>query len=128
MARILYVDDDHITLDILGKATEVLGHQPILAPSSKLALETAQHEHPDLIMLDMMMPDMDGITLLKILRTNEITAHIPVIILSAGAALDDEIRVREAGAEAYLTKPISLVKLAATIDQYTNGGKTPGES
>ncbi|MEN6410687.1 MAG: response regulator [Anaerolineaceae bacterium] len=128
MARILYVDDDPITLDILGRATEVLGHQPILAPSSNQALDTAQKELPDLIMLEMMMPGIDGITLLKMLREKETTAHIPVIVLSAGAALDDEDRVRAAGAQAYLTKPISLVKLAATIDQYSNGAKNKQKS
>jgi len=119
MARILFVDDDHITLEILGKAAELLGHQPILLGAGRATLATAEEKHPDLIMMDMMMPDMDGLAVLSQLRSSPATSAIPVVILSAGAAVDDSERVRAAGAQAYLNKPVSLSILMDTIKQFT---------
>ena len=125
MARILYVDDDDMTLDIMGKATEVLGHQPILVRSGKEVLEQISNACPDLIMLDMLMPDMDGLTLLESIRNmNSAAANIPVIILSAGTAKDDGVRAEAAGAQAFLYKPVSLVTLANTIQKFTKNSST----
>ena len=69
-------------------------------------------------MMDMMMPDMDGLTMLSNLRSQPDLAHIPVVILSAGAAMDDRERVQAAGAQAYITKPVSLNVLLETIKRY----------
>jgi CheY-like chemotaxis protein len=120
MAHILFVDDDHITLEILGKAAELLGHKPILLDIGKSAVSTAEEEQPDLIMMDMMMPDTDGLTVLSELRSRPNTANIPVVILSAGSSWDDSDRVKAAGAQAYLNKPVSLTMLMDTIQKYTN--------
>ena len=119
MARILFVDDEPVTLQILGKAAQLLGHQPILIQSSKKALALTGDQAPDLIMMDMMMPEMDGLDVLRILRSRAETADIPVVILSAGAGLDDRERVKAAGAQDYLTKPVSLNLLMDTIRKYT---------
>lgn len=129
MARILFVDDDAITLQILSKAAELLGHQAILSGSGEQAIELASTLQPDLIMLDMMMPDMDGLDVLSRLREKPHTAGIPVIILSAGVNLDDAVRVRAAGAQGYLMKPISLKKLLDTITRFAPGEKpAPADS
>ncbi len=120
MARILFIDDDHITLEILGKAAEILGHQPILLSTARPVISVATDQKPDLIMMDMMMPDTDGLAVLGRLRANADTAAIPVVILSAGAAIDDSERVIAAGAQEYLNKPVSLNKLLETIKKYTS--------
>ncbi|HVN56030.1 MAG TPA: response regulator [Anaerolineaceae bacterium] len=119
MARILFIDDDLITLEILGKAAEILGHQPILMATARPAIAMAAEQKPDLIVMDMMMPDLDGLEALSILRSSPETAETPVVILSAGAALDDEEKVLAAGGQDYLNKPVSLNKLLETIKKYT---------
>ncbi|HEX2979068.1 MAG TPA: response regulator [Anaerolineaceae bacterium] len=120
MARIMFIDDDVITLEILGKATEILGHQPILLNAGRNAIDRVGELKPDMIMMDMMMPDMDGMAMLACLREQAKTAAIPVVILSAGKTPDDNQQVIDAGAQAYISKPISLVKLQDTIQRYTH--------
>ncbi|HEY3344797.1 MAG TPA: response regulator [Anaerolineaceae bacterium] len=119
MAKIFFVDDEPITLQILGKAAQILGHTPVLIDNSMEVLSRIEAEKPDLIMMDMMMPEMDGLEVLRHLRQREETASIPVVILSAGAALDDRERVEAAGAQEYLTKPVGLNRLMDTIKKYT---------
>jgi CheY-like chemotaxis protein len=119
MAQILFVDDDAITLEILAKAAEVLGHQSILCNTSEQALIMAAERHPDLIMLDMMMPDMDGLSILSRLREQPGTAGIPIVMLSAGVNLNDDELAQQAGAQGYLTKPVSLKTLLDTISKFT---------
>ncbi len=119
MARILFVDDDPITLEILGKAAQILGHIPTLVNEARPAIDIAAATQPDLIMMDMMMPDMDGLDVLACLRAQPATRLIPVVILSAGATPDDARLVLNAGAQEYLTKPVSLAVLVETIKKYT---------
>lgn len=119
MAKIVFVDDEPITLEMLGKAAELMGHQAVLIGSSAGALPAIEEHRPDLVMMDMMMPGVDGLTVLQRLRASEATATIPVVILSAGAALDDRERAEAAGAQAYLTKPVSLNVLLDTIQKFS---------
>lgn len=121
MANILFVDDDPITLEILGKAARILGHTPTLVNEARPAIQVAGVLQPDLIMMDMMMPDMDGIDVLTHLKAQPITSTIPVVILSAGATPDDAVQAINAGAQEYLMKPVSLATLIETIRKYTRG-------
>ena len=121
MAQVFFVDDDPITLRILGKAAQLLGHQPVLLETGQAVLDQASQQKPDLIMMDMMMPDMGGLDVLAHLRADPALAKIPVVILSAGAALDDGDRAKAAGAQEYIAKPVSLNILLATIKRYTGG-------
>jgi CheY-like chemotaxis protein len=120
MAKILFVDDDPITLELMGRAASLLGHEPILARSGEQAIKTAQSDRPRLIFMDMMMPDMGGVDVLKLLTQKPETADIPVVILSAGASLDDAMRCEKAGAKAYLSKPVPLQTLMDTIKKYSS--------
>lgn len=119
MARILFVDDDTDTLQTLGKSVQLGGHQAILAESAAEGLRLACSQHPDLMMIDMRLPDMDGLTLLKHLREAGVTAQIPVIMLSASPEVEVSELSRMAGAQAFLNKPIRLQTLLDTIRQYT---------
>ena len=118
MARILFVDDDPITLKMLCRIAEIEGHHPLTAKSGGEALESAATHSPDLIVLDMMMADMDGITVIKHLQGKSETAEIPIVVLSAGFELDAEEQVQAAGAKAYLTKPLSMAALREVVLEY----------
>lgn len=120
MARILFVDDDHFTLETLNKSVQLFGHQAILATSGEQALNLAREHSPDLIMTDMMLPDMDGLALVNALRHDHSTAHIPIVMLSASPEIDIAQLSRTAGADAYLNKPIRLQQLQEVIQKYTS--------
>ncbi len=119
MPKILFVDDDPVTLELMGQAARLLGYQAILARTGADALLLAGAQAPGMIFLDLMMPDMDGIQVLEHLRQDTKTKTIPVIVLSAGASLDDAIVCQAAGAQDYLTKPVPLQTLMDTIKKYT---------
>jgi len=120
MARLLFVDDDPFTLETLAKAAEVLGHEAILANTAQEALVAAAEQHPDLIFTDMRLPDTDGATLIGWLHRQEITARIPMFVLSASPAEDAVERSTAAGARAYLNKPIRLQTLLDIIQEFTS--------
>jgi CheY-like chemotaxis protein len=119
MTRILFVDDDPITLKMLCKLAEMEGHETMTADSGTTALSTAAEMAPDLIIMDMMMPDMDGIAVIREMRAKPVTAPIPIVILSAGFELDAPEQVTAAGAQGYLSKPINVQELQDVIDKFT---------
>ncbi len=120
MARILFVDDDPYTLETLTKSVQLFGHYALLAKSGSEALEQASTQSPDLIMTDMMLPDMDGLELLSFLNDDANTAKIPVVMLSASPEIDMAEICQQAGAEAFLNKPVRLQTLIDIIQQYTS--------
>lgn len=116
---ILFVDDDQITLELMGQAAKLLGYAAVLAKSGKQALEEAKNQNPSLIFLDMMMPDLDGLEVLQALKKDPQTYKTPVIILSAGTSENDAITCELAGADGYLSKPVPLQTLMETINRYS---------
>lgn len=121
MARILFVDDDPNTLETLTKSVQLFGHQAVVAKTGQEALEQAAAQSPDLIMTDMMLPDMDGLQLLRHLQKDAASAHIPVVMLSASPEIDVAEISQAAGAETFLTKPVRLQTLIDVIQRYTSG-------
>ena len=128
MARILFVDDDPHTLETLDKSAQLFGHQAIIAKSGEEALKLAAAQSPDLIMTDMMLPDMDGLALLDQLRQNDATVSIPVVVLSASAEMDIAQLSEQAGADSYLSKPVRLQTLQNVFERYTSGSRDPDVS
>lgn len=118
MARILFVDDDPYTLETLTKAVELFGHQAVLAGSGDEALRFAAGEMPDLIFIDLMLPDMDGLQVLKRLKHSPGAQLIPMYMLSAAAERDLGEQIQDVGAIAYLTKPIRLQTLLDIIQKH----------
>ncbi|MFZ0667289.1 MAG: ATP-binding protein, partial [Acidimicrobiales bacterium] len=114
--RILYIEDDPANLTFLERVLE--RHQGIeLVPASagRLGLELAEQEHPSLILLDVHLPDMAGIDVLRRLHSNPVTAGIPVVALSADASARQVRLMIEEGAVAYLYKPIDVAELERTV-------------
>jgi len=111
--RILIVDDEPRILNFLSSKLRALGYEVLTASNGAEALEQVQAEEPDLVVLDIMMPKMDGFETLKELRT---FASVPVIILSAKGANADKVKGLSLGADDYLAKPFSPDELVARIE------------
>lgn len=119
MARILFVDDDPLTLETLKRSVELFGHQAVLASSGEEAKALATGESPDLIMTDMNLPDIDGLALVEHLKQDSRTARVPVVILSASPEVDASDIALAAGAEQFLAKPVRLDDLQSVIERFT---------
>jgi CheY-like chemotaxis protein len=121
MTRVLFIDDDPFTLETLTRAAQLLGHQAMVAGTGEDATRLVKEEAPDVIFTDMQLPDTDGANLVGELRKLEITAHIPMYILSASPIVDAVERARAAGATAYLNKPIRLQTLLEILEKHSTG-------
>ena len=122
--KILIVDDDIDTLQLVGTMLERQGFQIVAANNGVKALEIAQNETPDLILLDVMMPGMDGYEVTRRLRMMDNTAFIPIVLFTAKAQVDDKVEGFEAGADDYLTKPTHPAELIARVKTILNRPKT----
>jgi class 3 adenylate cyclase/CheY-like chemotaxis protein len=116
VGRILVVDDNASNRDLLGRRLVHEGHEVTTAKSGREALKILAEQEFDLILLDLMMPDMNGIEVLERLKAEEGWFNIPVIMISGLSETDAVIRCIEAGAEDYLPKPFNLVLLRARIN------------
>jgi DNA-binding response OmpR family regulator len=114
-AKILLVDDEPDALEVLGFKLREAGFTPLFAKDGARALAVARDERPDLIVLDLMLPEIDGLEVCKILRRVPATAGIPILMLTARAAEMDRIVGLELGADDYVTKPFSPRELVLRI-------------
>ena len=106
----------------------ILGHEPVSAYNGEQALKISNQQAPDIILLDMMMPGIDGLETLRRLRRTPGLEHIPVIVVSAGQEFDLEFRVQQAGGAVVLPKPISMDRLQAKIDECLAMSETDGKT
>jgi DNA-binding response OmpR family regulator len=113
--KILVVDDDVDSLKLIGLMLQRQGYEIIAANSGAQAIAKAGVENPNLIILDVMMPDMDGYEVCKRLRANAQTQAIPIIMFTAKTLVDDKVAGFEAGADDYLTKPTHPAELASRV-------------
>ncbi|KAB2649312.1 MAG: response regulator [Verrucomicrobiota bacterium] len=113
--KILIVDDESDALEILGFKLREAGFNPIFAKDGTRAIAAARDEKPDLMVLDLMLPEVDGLEVCKILRRDANTAKMPIIMLTARAAEMDRVVGLELGADDYVTKPFSPRELVLRI-------------
>jgi CheY-like chemotaxis protein/MinD-like ATPase involved in chromosome partitioning or flagellar assembly len=113
--KILIVDDDIDSLKLIGLMLQRHGYEVVAANAGNQALMKASSEHPSLIILDVMMPDMDGYEVCRRLRANPDTKAIPIIMFTAKTLVDDKVAGFEAGADDYLTKPTHPAELASRV-------------
>ena len=125
MAKILLVEDNEMNRDMLSRRLERRGHTVVLALDGEQGVSLARSEKPDLILMDMSLPVMDGWEATRQLKSTLETKCIPIIALTAHAMPSDELKAREAGCDDFDTKPIELSrlldKIAARLDN-----KKPG--
>lgn len=115
MSNILVVDDDVSILELLKVNLEILGYSVITASDPIKGFAYAKQEQPDLIILDIMMPEVDGFTLCSRLRQEPRTAHIPILMLTALGMLQDKVKGFDSGADDYLIKPFEIPELKVRV-------------
>jgi pilus assembly protein CpaE len=113
--KILIIDDDVDTLRLVGLMLQRQGYEIIAASNGSQGLAKALEERPDLILLDVMMPDMDGYEVARRLRKNPVTLTVPILMFTAKTQLDDKVAGFEVGADDYLTKPTHPTELQAHV-------------
>jgi len=116
MAKILLVEDNEMNRDMLSRRLERKGHQVVIATDGQQALDLASAEKPDLILMDMSLPVVDGWEATRRLKADGQTKQIPIIALTAHAMPEDERKSREAGCNDYDTKPVELPRLLGKIE------------
>ncbi|MDP2975747.1 MAG: response regulator [Anaerolineales bacterium] len=132
--KILIIDDDLDTLRLVGAMLQRQGYQIAVASNGEQGLSQAGSQKPDLILVDVMMPDMDGYEVTRHLRNNPQTADIPILMFTAKTQLDDKVSGFESGADDYLTKPTHPAELQAHVkallarsNRWKTGVVVPGE-
>ncbi len=116
MARILLVEDNEMNRDMLSRRLQRRGYEVLIAVDGHSGIEMAQSEAPDLILMDMSLPVIDGWEATRVLKSDPATRNIPVIALTAHAMSTDRSKAMEAGCDDYDTKPIELARLLGKIE------------
>ncbi|WP_046119197.1 response regulator [Ensifer aridi] len=117
MTRILLVEDNEMNRDMLSRRLSRRGFDVLIAENGKAGVELAASEKPDLILMDMSLPVMDGWEATRRIKANPVTSRIPVIALTAHAMASDRDMALEAGCDDYDSKPVDLSQLVRKIEQ-----------
>lgn len=117
MAKILIVEDNALNIKLFCDLLAAHNHQPEAVTDSRLALDAARAFAPDLVITDIQLPHVSGLELIRLLRADAELKSVPIMAVTAYAGQGDEERVRAAGAQAYVSKPISVARFAATVDE-----------
>ena len=128
MAKILIVEDNALNIKLFCDLLAAHGHEPEAVTDSREALETARAFKPDLVITDIQLPYVSGLELMEQIRGDEALASVPIMAVTAYSGVGDDERIRAAGAQAYVSKPISVMRFAETVDQLLEDGPVGGES
>lgn len=115
---ILYVEDNAQNMRLVGKILRNSGYTMLEALNGAKGLELAENEHPDLILMDINLPDIDGVEAVRRLKSNPDLMHIPVIALTANAMYGDRESYLAAGCDGYLAKPIARMELLNAVAHF----------
>jgi two-component system phosphate regulon response regulator PhoB len=125
MARVLVIEDEPDLREVLQYNLTQAGHKAVGAPNGEIGLKLALETRPDLVLLDLMLPDVSGIVVAKSLRREPQTQAVPIIMVTAKGEEVDRIVGFELGADDYVVKPFSVRELLLRIDAVLRRGKTP---
>ena len=117
MPKILLVEDNEMNRDMLSRRLERKGYEVVMATDGKQGYELAHSEAPDLILMDLSLPVMDGCEVTRLLKAEESTRHIPIIVLTAHVLIRDREKALEAGCDDFDTKPVVFVRLSEKIEK-----------
>ncbi|MEO6582389.1 MAG: response regulator, partial [Sphingomicrobium sp.] len=112
----LIVEDNALNIKLFCDLLAAHGHEPQAVTDSRLAVDAARDFRPDLVITDIQLPHVSGLELIRLLRADRELRTVPIMAVTAYAAQGDEERIRAAGAQSYVSKPISVVKFAATVE------------
>ena len=124
MATVMVVEDNELSRDALGRRLERRGYRVLLATDGEQAVAVGCAERPDLILMDLGLPRLDGLEATRQLKAGETTKRIPIIVLSAHATTDDRDKALQAGGDDFDTKPIRFLQLLEKIDALLEPGRT----
>jgi two-component system cell cycle response regulator DivK len=117
LAKILIVEDNALNIKLFCDLLAAHGHEPQAVTDSRLALDAARQFHPDLVITDIQLPHVSGLELIRLLRADGELKGTPIMAVTAYAAQGDEERIRSAGAQSYVSKPISVLKFVAAVQE-----------
>ena len=126
MAKILIVEDNALNVKLFCDLLAAHGHEPEAVTDSRQAMDAAHDFSPDLVITDIQLPHVTGLDLIRMIRADERLSEVPIMAVTAYSALGDEDRIRAAGAQAYVSKPISVVRFAETVDQLLKDSREDG--
>ncbi len=116
MARILIVDDSPSQLLGMKRVIEKLGHEPLTAEDGAAGVEVARRELPDLILMDVVMPNLNGFQATRAITKDPVTAHIPIVLVTTKDQETDKVWGMRQGAKAYIVKPFNEAQLAQVVN------------
>ncbi len=125
MAKLLIVDDEPFTVEVLQVFLQMNGFETVSAQNGSDGLLLVEIEQPDLMILDLMLPDLEGYEVCRRLRNATHNTHLPVLILSARVEAGSKRRAAEAGANAYLTKPVDFPELLHALNHLLAAANNP---
>jgi two-component system, cell cycle response regulator DivK len=128
LARILIVEDNALNVKLFCDLLAAHGHEPKPVIDSRLALNEAREFRPDLVITDIQLPHVSGMELIQMLREDKDLKTVPIMAVTAYAAAADEERIRAAGANAYVSKPISVKKFVAVVEELLDGVPSKAEA
>jgi CheY-like chemotaxis protein len=118
-AKVLVVEDDAMNLELIHEVLAYAGYEIIEAATGPQALEAVERERPDLVLMDIQLPGVDGYELTKTIKADERFKDLPIVALTAFAMKGDDVKALEAGCDAYIPKPITgLRAFMATVRKY----------
>jgi two-component system cell cycle response regulator DivK len=122
---VLIVEDNSRNLELVQDILEFHGFRTLAATNGRQAVDLARHHQPDLVLMDIQLPELDGVSALAQLRGDVSTVAIPVVALTAFAMTEDRGRLLQAGFDGYLAKPIDVRTLPATVLEYCRSTREP---
>jgi len=115
---VLIVEDNELNMKLFNDLLEAHGYATVQTRNGMEAIDLARLHRPDLILMDIQLPEVSGLQVTQWIKSDEELKHIPVIAITAFAMKGDEEKIRQGGCEAYLSKPISVVKFLETVKSY----------
>jgi len=118
MAKVLIIEDNPANMTLATFLLQSAGHSVLAATDAETGLTLARSEQPDLVLMDIQLPGMDGLEATALLKADDATRDIPVVALTALAMKGDEARIRAAGCDGYIAKPLAYKEFLATISSH----------
>ena len=126
MAKILVVEDNALNIKLFCDLLAAHGHEPEGVTDSRFALDAARDFRPDLVITDIQLPHVSGLELMSLIRADASLCHVPIMAVTAYAGVGDDERIRAAGAQAYVSKPISVLRFAEAVEELLEAGPIGG--
>ena len=118
--KVLIVEDNELNMKLFNDLLEAHGYETVQTRSGVEAVDLTRRHRPDLILMDIQLPEVSGLQVTQWIKDDESLRHIPVVAVTAFAMKGDEEKIRKGGCEAYLSKPISVVKFLETVRNFTS--------